>query len=162
MDTPLGYFITFRTYGTWVHGDSRGSIDDEHRGYRQPFADPDPARKRYEQSLIAHAPVILNPRQRDVCSVTIIEVCRHRKWALHAHNVRTNHIHVVVTAAGPPEPVMNALKSWCTRRLRETGLIPIDQRLWSRHGSTPHLWTDDQLRQAIEYVTRVQDDPALD
>src|SRR5260370_25636817 len=23
--TPLGYLITFRTYGTWLHGDQRGS-----------------------------------------------------------------------------------------------------------------------------------------
>jgi hypothetical protein len=26
-DTPLAYFISFRTYGTWLIGDSRGSID---------------------------------------------------------------------------------------------------------------------------------------
>ena len=24
---PCGYLITFHTYGTWLHGDSRGSID---------------------------------------------------------------------------------------------------------------------------------------
>ena len=23
---PLAYFITFTTYGTWLHGDSRGSM----------------------------------------------------------------------------------------------------------------------------------------
>src|SRR5438093_13756827 len=26
-DLPLGYLITFRCYGTWLHGDERGSID---------------------------------------------------------------------------------------------------------------------------------------
>jgi hypothetical protein len=26
-DIPLAYLITFRCYGTWLHGDKRGSID---------------------------------------------------------------------------------------------------------------------------------------
>jgi hypothetical protein len=26
-DYPLAYFITFRTHGTWLHGDQRGSVD---------------------------------------------------------------------------------------------------------------------------------------
>lgn len=26
-DQPLAYFITFRTHGTWLHGDQRGSVD---------------------------------------------------------------------------------------------------------------------------------------
>ena len=26
-DTALAYFISFRSYGTWLHGDQRGSID---------------------------------------------------------------------------------------------------------------------------------------
>src|ERR1044072_9524581 len=25
-DIPLGHLITFRTYGSWVHGDERGSV----------------------------------------------------------------------------------------------------------------------------------------
>ena len=24
---PMGYLITFNTYGTWLHGDARGSVD---------------------------------------------------------------------------------------------------------------------------------------
>jgi len=24
---PLAYLITFRSYGTWLHGDERGSVD---------------------------------------------------------------------------------------------------------------------------------------
>jgi hypothetical protein len=26
-DTPIAYFITFRSYGTWMHGDERGSVN---------------------------------------------------------------------------------------------------------------------------------------
>jgi hypothetical protein len=26
-DIPLAYLISFRAYGTWLHGDRRGSVD---------------------------------------------------------------------------------------------------------------------------------------
>jgi hypothetical protein len=29
--SPLGYLITFRAYGTWLHGHERGSVDQHHR-----------------------------------------------------------------------------------------------------------------------------------
>jgi len=33
----LGYLITFRAYGTWLHGDSRGSVDRFHNRYGSPL-----------------------------------------------------------------------------------------------------------------------------
>ena len=33
---PLAYLITFRTYGTWLHGDARGSVDREHNVFGTP------------------------------------------------------------------------------------------------------------------------------
>ena len=41
---PLAYLITFRCYGTWVHGDERGSMD------RRASETVDPARQ-YDLSL---------------------------------------------------------------------------------------------------------------
>jgi len=35
-DTPLAYFISFRSYGTWLHGDERGSIDRFNNCYGEP------------------------------------------------------------------------------------------------------------------------------
>ncbi len=29
-ECPLGFLITFRCYGTWLHGNQRGSVDREH------------------------------------------------------------------------------------------------------------------------------------
>jgi hypothetical protein len=34
---PLGYLITIRSYGTWLHGDARGSMD--RRNYNK-FGEP--------------------------------------------------------------------------------------------------------------------------
>ena len=36
-DIPLGYLITFRCYGTWLHGDERGAIDRLHNRYKSPY-----------------------------------------------------------------------------------------------------------------------------
>ena len=36
-DIPLGYLISFRSYGTWLHGDERGSIDRLHNRYLSPY-----------------------------------------------------------------------------------------------------------------------------
>lgn len=34
-DIPLGYLITFRCYGTWLHGDERGATDRFHKRYNR-------------------------------------------------------------------------------------------------------------------------------
>jgi hypothetical protein len=39
-DIPLAYLITFRCYGTWLHGDERGSIDRFHNRYKSPYIAP--------------------------------------------------------------------------------------------------------------------------
>jgi hypothetical protein len=42
---PLAYFITFHTYGTWLPGDGRGSVDAHHRAYGAPLVGPSPGRQ---------------------------------------------------------------------------------------------------------------------
>ena len=37
---PLAYLITFRSYGTWLHGDERGSVDRFHNVYGTPRLPP--------------------------------------------------------------------------------------------------------------------------
>jgi REP element-mobilizing transposase RayT len=87
---------------------------------------------------------------------TIEEVARERGWWVHAVNVRESHVHVVVTAAGvSPERVMNDLKAYGTRRLREKGLVG-EGRVWSRHGSTPRLWDERAVADAVDYVMNRQ------
>ena len=38
---PLAYLITFHTYGSWLHGDAKGSVDREHSRYGGAFAPSD-------------------------------------------------------------------------------------------------------------------------
>ena len=157
--SPLGYLITFRCYGTWLHGDERGSVD-RRRYNRYGTADMPPNRKilKEEKTSLRHSSFILNRQQRALVTSAIREVCDHRGYTLYAVNARTNHVHSVVGAGYKPEAVMNSFKSYATRKLREAKLISDEVKPWARHGSTPYLWTDEELQRAIDYVSNGQGD----
>src|SRR5438105_147079 len=80
--TPVAYLITFRGYGTWLHGDGRGSVDRSHNRYGTPMLPSNAQRRKYEQGLLTHAPVNLNARQRAAVERGIRETCTLRKWLL--------------------------------------------------------------------------------
>jgi REP element-mobilizing transposase RayT len=158
---PLAFLITFRCYGTWLHGDERGSVDRRHF---HRYGTPDmPANKRLheeEKSDLRQDPIKLSKAQRVVVESAIREVCEYRNYDLLALNARTNHVHSVVTASGKPEHMMDTFKAYATRRLREAGLLDPSIKPWARHGSTPYLWTEEAIERAIDYVINGQgDDP---
>src|SRR5439155_1451456 len=90
---PVGYLITFRCYGTWLHGDERGSIDRHHRRYGTPGVQPSPLRKQHDRELLKRPPVKLTSPQRAIVEFAIRETCEIRRWNLWTVNVRTNHVH---------------------------------------------------------------------
>jgi len=100
----------------------------------------------------------LDARQRKVVEKAIREVCKYRKYFLHAINVRTNHAHAVVTAMQKPEPVLDSFKSYATRALRKNELLSRSVKPWARHGSTIYLWKERDVAKAIEYVRLGQGD----
>jgi REP element-mobilizing transposase RayT len=156
---PLAYLITFRCHGTWLHGDTRGSMD--RRGHNVYGAARIPPNRMLESSdamRLKHQPIILDAAQRAAVEQAVREVCEYRDFSLRAVNARTNHIHVVVTAVCMPEGVMNAFKSYATRKLRETGLLSSDAKPWARHGSTRYLWKPRHVEKAIDYVINGQGD----
>ena len=150
------YLITFTTYGTWLHGDKRGAVDRDHNVYGAPFLSPDASRKSVAAKRMSRDSVVLNAERRRVVHRTVEQVSEYRGWTLHALNVRSNHVHVVVSAPEPPERVMNALKSWATRRLVDSGLVKRGTAVWTRHGSTRYLWKPRDLLSACEYVAEQQ------
>lgn len=157
--TPQAYFITFRPYGTWLHGDAKGSVDRDHNAWGTPMLPPDSRHLNQRAGLLKHPPMTLDAEHRFVVDRTLREVCAHRAWRLHALHVRTTHVHVVVTARGDPEKVMADLKAYATRRLREAGLIDESAETWSHHGSTKYLTTDDGFADAVHYVLHEQGEP---
>ena len=90
---PIAYLITFRCYGTWLHGAVQGSIDRKH--YNR-FGTPDmpPNRKILDDKRreLKNRAVRLNKRQGEAVEIAIGEVCACRKYALyrqHPHESRS-------------------------------------------------------------------------
>jgi len=83
---------------------------------------------------------------------SVVEVCRYRIWNLFALHVRTNHLHALVGAPSPPEPVMNDFKRYTSRNLNLAGVDPTGRRRWAGHGSTKYLWTRERFLEALNYV----------
>ena len=177
-DVPLAYLISFRCYGTWLHGDERGSIDRRHNRYGAAPIEENPVWRSYNLRALKHAPVSLNPEQRKSVEDAIRETCLFRNWSLHAVNVRTNHAHSLITAyAAPsgmsvpfavangfaegfrPERILNALKANATRQLRQDGRWPHPHTPWADGGSRRYVWTEFQFERAKEYVISGQGGP---
>jgi hypothetical protein len=76
---------------------------------------------------------------------------------MRAINVRTNHVHSVVSALSYPEPILEAFKAYATRALRATGSLAATVKPWARHGSTIYLWKERDVEKAVEYVLLGQD-----
>jgi len=98
----------------------------------------------------------LSGASRRIVSDTITDHCELRQWTLHAVNVRSNHVHAVVSCEVAPDVAMSQLKAWATRRLRENGYRRPDEAVWAEGGSRRYLWTRESLHGAIEYVGEYQ------
>jgi REP element-mobilizing transposase RayT len=159
MGAPLAHFITFTCYGTWLHGDERGSVDDEHNAPGTPVLPPDPRRHAGERNDLAEPPYSLDGPRRRVTRDALCQVARRKGWALHAVHVRSNHVHVVVTAAGAPERVLNDLKTAASRLLNKAFPAEQERTRWTRHGSTRYLWTEEAVAEKVQYVLNGQGEP---
>jgi REP element-mobilizing transposase RayT len=156
---PLGYLITFRTYGTWLHGDKRGSVDRFNNRFGTPRI---PSNKRWEQhnrETLSREPVRLGRRQRDAIEKAIRDTCKIRKWGFWTMNIRTNHVHTVVSAPCKPDKVLAAFKANATRELRESGCWDSSKTPWVDRGSKRYLWTERDVINAVVYVEYDQGEP---
>jgi REP element-mobilizing transposase RayT len=151
--TAVGYLLTFRCYGTWLHGDERGSTDRRfHNRFGSPKIAPDADKVSTRSRMLKSPAFILGPRERIVVEEAIKETCGIREYSMYALNARSNHVHVVTGNSGEPERMMNAFKANATRALRSARLLGDNEKAWSRHGSTKYLWTDAEITNAIDYV----------
>lgn len=150
---PLAYLITIRTYGTWLHGDERGSVDVHGRNiYGLPKVTPNKNLTERMGENMKDEVFLLDEKQREAVEESIKETCKIRAYDLLAVNVRTNHLHAVVAANVKPEAIINGFKAYATRKLKEKYLIVKDTKVWSRGGSNRYLWKKHHVDEAIDYV----------
>lgn len=84
------YFVTFTSYGTWLHGDERGSHDRKGTTERTARLAPDPTIEAQMRLRMKHEPFMLNGPMRKVVRESIAEHCDYRGWRVLELNVRTN------------------------------------------------------------------------
>jgi hypothetical protein len=158
MPDPLGFFLTWTTYGTWLPGDERGWTE-RGKGVRP----PDSARRNEAARSMSETPCVLDDEQRALVEHTITDHGRIRSWHLHVVNCRTNHVHVVVSGNSDPREMRDQFKAWCTRRLKELARSrqkrtdagtppPVRKDWWTQGGSQRRLWNQASLDAAIQYV----------
>jgi REP element-mobilizing transposase RayT len=159
-DEPVAFFLTWSTYGTWLPGDSRGWVE-----YQHGFQLPDPILELESAARMTEDACRLAAHQRERVHKQVAETCAYKGWQLHAVNCRSNHVHVVVSAAAPPKIIREQLKAWCTRRLNEQQVesrIPEHERRrqwWAERGSIRWIFRESDLADAIDYVLNQQDNP---
>ncbi|HKB03725.1 MAG TPA: transposase [Gemmataceae bacterium] len=147
---PLAYHLTWHTHMTHLPGSEKGWVRRGGGGIRPPDE-----RIKLQAELASDAePVVLTSEQRAAVAEQIRETCAIRGWTIHALNVRTTHVHVVVTADAAPERVMEQLKAWASRRLNR--LTGGKGHWWVYHGSTKWINDPGYLQNAITYVTELQ------
>jgi hypothetical protein len=112
MDTtPFAYLITFRCYATHLPGDPRGFVT---RAYNLPQScqrSPHPGLHAFSRAALVRPPQSLGPAERERVDAAIRDKCTQARWTLHAINVRTNHVHVVVSGRDAAERMMTAFKA---------------------------------------------------
>ncbi len=162
-EIPLAYLITFRTYGTWLHGDIRGSVDGNNNAYGTARIEHKPERKGFETRLLNREPVLLNGPMRNSVEKAMRETCEKRGWNLMAVNIRTNHAHSVVsTGQVNAGTVINVLKANATRMMREDGSWLFKETPWVKGGSRRYLWNENSVARAVDYVLFGQGDELPD
>ena len=156
-DIPLAHLITFRCYGTWLHGDERGSIDRVDNRFGTPYIPASRQWLRYNTHKLKGEPVTLDAGQRESVERAVRETCTVRGWLLRALNVRTNHVHAVASIGGArPEGALNAFKANATRQMRQDGRWAHMHSPWADKGSARYLWNERSVERAINYVVNGQ------
>ncbi|MDV6033708.1 MAG: hypothetical protein F9B45_27165 [Phycisphaera sp. RhM] len=162
----LGFSIIWTTYGTWLPGDQRGWT--RFGAGKQPA---NPLLERWCRVEMKESPLVLSVYERGLVNRTIKEVCRHRGWECQIANARTNHVHLVVSAAGTSgRQVRDSMKAWCTRRLKERQDVllkhlyseqlwfdRVRDHWWAEGGYARPLFTQADLEAAIVYAGEAQD-----
>src|SRR5437879_1268249 len=158
-DIPLAYLITFRSHGTWLHGDERGSVNRFRNQYKTRRLPPEKKWVATNTQRLKGVVVILDAAQRSCVDEAVRETCQIRHWNLEAINIRTNHVHMVVSiGAKKPETALNAFKANATRKMREAGCWKRKRNAWTPKRSMRHLRYEQSIERAIEYVLFGQGD----
>ncbi|MGL4420188.1 MAG: transposase, partial [Gemmataceae bacterium] len=68
---PVTYFITWTTYGTWLHGREAGSVDRHHNALGTRFLPANISREEAMRAALRQPPYFLDEPRREIVLQTI-------------------------------------------------------------------------------------------
>jgi REP element-mobilizing transposase RayT len=152
MGRTLGIHWIATTYGTWLHGDPRGSWKDGK------LVGPDPFLEEAIRSRMTTDAVVLSDVEMVLTATIFGQVVSERNWTVYAATVHSTHVHIVFAPlADPIKTVIAALKyrsAAAVLKLRRTMLRDAGRSLWTEGRFPVFIEDEDHLFNAIEYVRR--------
>jgi REP element-mobilizing transposase RayT len=143
-------FTTWTTCGSWLPGDAR-----KWYARRSGLMEPDDREIEIAKQSMTETICILDARQRSIVESAIVDHCRIKDWILHAVNVRSNHVHVALSACDIPLDLPRIqLKSWSTRRLKAES--PERTKWWTRRGWDRIIEAPGDLANVVHYINECQ------
>ncbi len=153
---PSAYFITFTTYGSWVHADARGSVSRDQNKYGTPRIKPNAQIAERMRNKLRDDQFLLDDARRKIVLNSIIKACEYYQWRLYAAHVRSNHVHILLRALEKSKTVTTKIKSFATRFLKKYHPDIPDQKFWTRGKSARCIWNPDFLGLTMKYIIEQQ------
>jgi len=154
MSRPLGYFLSWGSYGTRLHGDPRGTVDRNNTQHGDPVLGPDEERWEYERGKMRFSPVVLTRDQRLFAECTVPKVCERGLWKYHTCAAAPDHIHVILPSEHEPKTIRRILKRWLGQAMSERWPLEDGATWWAECGSIKWLIDVPYFANATSNVTR--------
>ena len=168
--------LTSTTYGTWLPGDTRGSVTSvrdyratdpatpfrvEHDRPGEPWEPPLPGLYASAVQQLKRPAVWLTADQARAAAERMVAKAAGCGWRLHALAVMRNHFHAAVGFDGyvDVKRILAAFKAYASAGLNEGEGKP--QRWWTRGGSTRVLRDERAIAAARHYVLHKQPHPLV-
>jgi len=151
---PIAYHITFGTYGTRLHGDSRGTVDRPMNQPGDPIIGADPAWWERERGRLNFEPVILTSEQMVFMEGVMPGVCERGGWDYHTGAGGPDHIHVLLTAEAEADAVRKWFKRWLGEAMSARWARAEGATWWAEGGSVKWVWERPYFENVLGYLER--------
>jgi len=163
------WLLTTTFYANWLPGDPRGFVsrlrddrpDDpstparkEHDVPGTPYDADLPGLHHSAQQSLRGAPIQIGSEQAQVLLKQFQETATYRGWQLRAVAIMSNHVHLVVSVNGDPDPtkVLGDFKAYGSRALNARWGKPAGGTWWTYAGSKRKLPDEQAVQAALSYV----------
>jgi hypothetical protein len=151
MGRTLGIHWAATTFGTWLHGDPRGSW------FEGRLIGPDSYLEAAARASMSSDAVILSATEQLLVANALGEIVIAQKHRVYAASVQATHIHLVFAPLRENiTPAIARLKRRSAMevlaRRRDLGLSPVPRTLWTAGKFPRFIFDESHLANAIEYV----------